>query len=53
MVEDSDYELEPLREDGDFIFYRGRERGKQMPILAVAVDEEMQRRATLTVGREP
>jgi hypothetical protein len=53
MTEDSDYELEPLRGEGDFILYRGRERGKQMPILAVAVGEEMQRRVTLTVGREP
>jgi predicted ATPase/signal transduction histidine kinase len=40
MAEDSDYELEPLREGAEFTVYRGRERGNQMPILAVAVAAE-------------
>jgi len=40
MTEDSEYELEPLREAADFTLYRGRERGNQMPILAAAVAAE-------------
>ena len=40
MTEDSEYVLEPLRERADFTLYRGRERGNQMPILAVAVASE-------------
>jgi serine/threonine protein kinase len=40
MVEDSEYVLEPLRERADFTLYRGRERGSQMPILALAVAAE-------------
>ena len=40
MAEDSEYELEPLREGADFTLYRGRERGNQMPILAVAAAEQ-------------
>ncbi|MGA7817633.1 hypothetical protein, partial [Caballeronia sp.] len=32
--------LEPLREDADFTLYRGRELGKQTPILALAVAAE-------------
>jgi PAS domain S-box-containing protein len=40
MVEDSEYVLEPLREGEDFTLYRGRGRGNQMPILAVAVAAE-------------
>ena len=36
MAEDSDYMLEPVRKGADFTLYRGRERGTQMPILAVA-----------------
>ena len=40
MAEDSEYVLEPLREGVDFTLYRGRERGNQMPILAVAVAAE-------------
>jgi PAS domain S-box-containing protein len=40
MTEDSKYVLEPLREGPDFTLYRGRERGNQMPILAVAVAAE-------------
>src|SRR5271169_4071502 len=40
MPEVSEYELEPLREGGDFSLYRGRERGSQTPILAVAVAAE-------------
>ncbi len=37
MAEASEYLLEPLREGADFILYRGRERGNQAPVLAVAV----------------
>jgi PAS domain S-box-containing protein len=40
MAEDSEYELEPLREGAEFTLYRGRERGNQMPILAVAAAAE-------------
>jgi PAS domain S-box-containing protein len=40
MAEDSQYELDPLREGPDFTLYRGRERGSQMRILAVAVAAE-------------
>jgi serine/threonine protein kinase len=40
MAEDSECILEPLREAADFTLYRGRERGDQMPILAVAVAAE-------------
>ena len=40
MAEHSEYILEPLREAADFTLYRGRERGNQMPILAVAVAAE-------------
>src|SRR5271163_1046000 len=40
MAELSEYVLEPLREWGDFTLYRGRERGNQMPILALAVAAE-------------
>ena len=32
--------LEPLREEADFTLYRGRELGKQTPILALAVAAE-------------
>jgi PAS domain S-box-containing protein len=40
MAEDSEYLLEPLRKGADFTFYRGRELGNSMPILAVAVAAE-------------
>jgi PAS domain S-box-containing protein len=40
MAELSEYVLEPLREGADFTLYRGRERGNQMPILALAVAAE-------------
>ena len=40
MAENSDYILEPLREGADFTLYRGRERGNQLPILAVTVAAE-------------
>jgi predicted ATPase/signal transduction histidine kinase len=40
MPEDFEYELEPLREGAEFTVYRGRERGNQMPILAVVVAAE-------------
>ncbi|HEX4267369.1 MAG TPA: AAA family ATPase [Steroidobacteraceae bacterium] len=37
MAEDSEYVLEPLREQADFTLYRGRARRDQMPVLAVAL----------------
>jgi predicted ATPase/signal transduction histidine kinase len=40
MAEDSEYVLEPLREGPLYTLYRGRERGNQVPILAVAVAAE-------------
>src|SRR5580658_3758763 len=40
MAQDSEYVLEPLREGADFTLYRGRERGNQIPILALAVAAE-------------
>jgi serine/threonine protein kinase len=40
MAEGSEYELEPLREEADFIFYRGRKRRDQLPILAVLAAAE-------------
>lgn len=40
MAENAEYILEPLREEADFNLYRGRERGSEMPILAVAVAAE-------------
>jgi serine/threonine protein kinase len=40
MAEDSGYMLEPLREDADFTLYRGRELGKQTPVLALAIAAE-------------
>ena len=40
MAELSEYVLEPLREGADFTLYRGRERGNQMPILALAMAAE-------------
>ena len=36
MAENSEYMLEPLREGADFNFYRGREFGNLMPVLALA-----------------
>jgi len=39
MAGDSEYALEPLREGADFTLYRGRERGNEMPILAVAAEQ--------------
>jgi PAS domain S-box-containing protein len=48
-AEDSDYELQPLREWADFTFYRGSERRSQMPILAVAITAE--RPSTRSLGR--
>ncbi len=41
MAEYSEYMLEPLRERADFTLYRGRERGNQMPILAVALAADL------------
>ncbi|HUB30858.1 MAG TPA: protein kinase, partial [Terracidiphilus sp.] len=32
--------MEPLRQEADFNFYRGRERGNELPILAVGVAAE-------------
>lgn len=40
MVEGSDYELETLREEADFTYYRGRKLSDRLPILAVAVATE-------------
>jgi predicted ATPase/signal transduction histidine kinase len=40
MADNSEYELQPLRQGADFTLYRGRQRGNQMPILAVAVSAE-------------
>src|SRR5471032_3503559 len=37
MAEDSEYMLEPLREEADLTLYRGRQLGNQMPILALAL----------------
>ncbi|MEY2394928.1 MAG: hypothetical protein QOF94_1273, partial [Acidobacteriaceae bacterium] len=42
MTERSEYVLEPLREEADFTLYRGRQRGKASPVLAVALAAEMQ-----------
>jgi predicted ATPase len=36
MAGDSEYLLEPLRAGADFTLYRGRDCGKQVPILALA-----------------
>ena len=36
VVEESEYGLKTLREGAEFTLYRGRERGDQTPILAVA-----------------
>ncbi len=43
MAELSEYILEPLREAADFTLYCGRERGKQMPILAPVLSQAHQR----------
>ena len=40
MAEESEYDLEPLREGGDFNCYRGRERADPTPILVVTVADE-------------
>ncbi len=40
MEEESEHVLEPLRNGADFTLYRGRKRGQDMPILAVAVASE-------------
>jgi len=40
MAEDSEYVLETLREGADFTLYRGRDRGNQIAVLAVAVASE-------------
>ena len=40
MAEVSEYDLEPLREGGDFSLYRGTKRCNQMPVLAVAAASE-------------
>jgi PAS domain S-box-containing protein len=37
MAEESEYELEPVREGADFTLYRGRERDGHRPILALSV----------------
>jgi len=43
MAEDSEYVLEPLREEADFTLYRGKERGSQLPILAAVLSQAHQR----------
>ena len=40
MAGGTEYLLEPLREGGDFILYRGRNQGKPAPILVLAVSAE-------------
>src|SRR6201997_5935257 len=40
MTEPSEFELEQLREGGDFTVYRGRQRGSATPVLAVALAAE-------------
>jgi len=40
MAEESELVLEPLREGAAFTLYRGAERGKQTPVLALAVTAE-------------
>jgi predicted ATPase/signal transduction histidine kinase len=40
MAEHSEYILEPLREEADFNFYRGRELGNEIPVLAVGIAAE-------------
>jgi serine/threonine protein kinase len=40
MADGSAYELEPLREEAGFTFYRGRQRGDRRPIFAVAAVAE-------------
>src|ERR1700734_4093416 len=40
IAEEGDYDLEPLRQWADFTLYRGRKRGSQVPILAVAITAE-------------
>src|ERR1700722_5296545 len=40
MAEGLEYELEPLREEAGFTFYRGRQRSDQLPIFAVAAAAE-------------
>ena len=37
MAEDSEYMLEPLRQEADFTLFRGRELSNPMPVLALAV----------------
>src|SRR5580658_1835099 len=46
-LEGSEYELEPLRESADFTLYRGRARGEQTPILALAAAGEQPAPQTL------
>src|SRR5580700_2597718 len=40
MAEGPEYELEALREEADFTFYRGRKLSNRLPILAVAAAAE-------------
>lgn len=37
MIEDSEYQLTPLREEADFVYYRGVEYAGQAPVLAVMI----------------
>jgi hypothetical protein len=40
MTEPSGYALEPLRQGADFTLYRGRQHGKPLPLLALALAAE-------------
>src|SRR3954471_20871536 len=41
MPELQEYSLQPVHGGSDFCLYRGKERGSQVPILALAVDDQL------------
>src|SRR6266403_4568303 len=47
MMELSGYELETLRKGGEFILYRGRQRGNPFPVLILAPIAEQPTPASL------
>src|ERR1700730_3790998 len=47
MIELSGYALEPLRKGGEFILYRGRQRGNPFPVLVLAPIAEQPTPASL------
>src|SRR5258708_14931893 len=47
MIELSGYVLEPLRKGGEFILYRGRQRGNPSPVLVLAPIAEQPTPASL------